>query len=314
MGFWREAKSTMKILQPIFAGKGKLFWGFVFLIFLLNCNHKSKPEDKTLLRVKITTSEKSFAYGLGILAPWEGGGSITLSLPEHLMWEHNDNSILDYRDFNSKKQWQVSLDGSSAVLSVESPTAPGVKVEGRATVVARDQVEITMEIINNGKIDLKPVKTLYCCHFAGLSGFPQKTGNLPFTFICQAGKMISLDSIATQDPETQVKGTIVAGNPYANEWDTWWSRRHKGDFLPGVDAAITSITSLDGKRKLIYAWTPGKSMFSNGHIPCIHADPYYGIIKPGESVKVQGLVLFTEKALAEEVARLIKEGKGAPPT
>jgi hypothetical protein len=54
------------------------------------------------------------------------------------------------------------------------------------------------------------------------------------------------------------------------------------------------VTSLDGKRKVIFWWTPGKSMIANAFIPCIHADPYFGTIRTGQQAYAEGMILFTE--------------------
>jgi hypothetical protein len=87
----------------------------------------------------------------------------------------------------------------------------------------------------------------------------------------------------------------------------------EGQLEGDVDAAIVVVTSLDGKRKLILGWTPGKSILTNRAIPCAHADPFYGELKIGESRNVLGVVRFTEKPLEEAIGRFIEEGIGLPP-
>ena len=54
------------------------------------------------------------------------------------------------------------------------------------------------------------------------------------------------------------------------------------------------VSARDNKRKVIFWWTPGKSMIANSFIPCIHADPYFGTLKPGEEAYAEGLIIFTE--------------------
>jgi hypothetical protein len=48
-----------------------------------------------------------------------------------------------------------------------------------------------------------------------------------------------------------------------------------GTIEEGIDAAIIALTSLDEKRKVVTAGTPGRSMLSNSRIPCMHAGPFY---------------------------------------
>jgi hypothetical protein len=38
-------------------------------------------------------------------------------------------------------------------------------------------------------------------------------------------------------------------------------------------------------------------MIANANIPCIHADPYFGTLKPGEKAYAEGFILFTEGEL-----------------
>jgi hypothetical protein len=61
-----------------------------------------------------------------------------------------------------------------------------------------------------------------------------------------------------------------------------------------MDLALSVVTSMDNRRKVIFWWTPGKSMIANANIPCIHADPYFGTLRPGQKAYAEGMILFTE--------------------
>jgi hypothetical protein len=78
-----------------------------------------------------------------------------------------------------------------------------------------------------------------------------------------------------------------------------------------IDRALIAVTAKNGKRKALLAFTPGKSILSNAFIPCVHADPYFGTIKPGESREVEGLLVFTEAPIEEAVRTLQDTGAGA---
>ncbi len=125
------------------------------------------------------------------------------------------------------------------------------------------------------------------------------------------GKPAALADIPTRIPDTQVKGARVIGCEKTHR-DTWYAERHGGVIETGIDAAITAVTDLQGKRKLVIAWTPGKTMLSNAKIPCIHADPYYGDIKPGTSAEATGIIIFSEESLDKIVKHLLKQGIGKP--
>jgi len=104
-----------------------------------------------------------------------------------------------------------------------------------------------------------------------------------------------------------VKGAPVIGCPQRGDW---FAAKHGGYIEAGIDAALTAVAALDGKRKLIVAWTPDKSMLSNANIPCIHADPYFGTIPPCEAREARGLYLFTTDSLAQLRQELRRSGLG----
>src|SRR5207244_2965635 len=166
-----------------------------------------------------------------------------------------------------------SADGGRATLDVEGPTAPGVRVQGEARTAGRNRIEVTMRISNGGKIPLATVKPLYCFHYRELAGFPQWVDNFKHTFVVRNGKPVALTDVPTKSAEAKVKGGTVAG---CDQHDNGFAEKQGGLVESGVDAAITAVESLDGKRKLVVAWSPGKSFLSNANIPCLHADPYYG--------------------------------------
>ena len=78
-----------------------------------------------------------------------------------------------------------------------------------------------------------------------------------------------------------------------------------------MDAALSIVTSLDKQRNVIFWWNPGKSMIANSFIPCIHADPYFGTLKPGEEGFAEGLILFTVGDIKPIVKYLKEKSKAA---
>jgi hypothetical protein len=250
-----------------------------------------------------------FNFGLYVVPPWEAGGKLLINFPEHLEYD-GGMGILRYSDAAPQKHWVASADGMSAVLDVESPTAPGVHVDGTARVVSDERVEFTMRITNRGQIPLPTIRPLYCFQYRRLTGFPQWVGNFKYTFVLQKGKLVAVADLPCAKAETHVKAATVLGCPEVVDMN--FARRAGGVVEGGIDAAITAVTSLDGKRSLVIAWTPGRSLLTNMNIPCMHADPYYGNIPVGEMREARGVVILTEKPLAETVEALVKEGVGAP--
>jgi hypothetical protein len=277
-----------------------LEWGLVGLLSLLAPGERPRFEKYS----------GEYAYGLTILPPWAEGGKLVVNLPEHLEYESRGMGILRHNDKEPRGHWEVAAEGGRATLNVESPTAAGVRIEAEAKAAGRDRVEFTLRIFNGGKIPLAAVKPLYCFHYRELTGFPQWVDNFKHTYVLRGGKPLALADIATKTAQAKVKGGTVAG---CEQHDNGFAEKQGGLLEGGVEAAITAVESLDGKRKLLVAWSPGKSILSNANIPCLHADPYYGTIEPGQSAEAKGVLLFTEGPLEEGFSRLRGEGRGAPP-
>jgi hypothetical protein len=262
-----------------------------------------------LAQARLEPYEGPFAYGFTVVPPWADGGKLVVNLPEHLEYDSRGMGILRHNDKDPRGKWTAAADGKSAVLDVESPTAPGVRVKGEAKVVGPDRVEVTMKITNGGKIPLPSVKPLYCVQYRHLAGFPQWVDNFKHVHVPRGGKLVALADVPTRDPATKIKGGSVVG---AEPSEHAFAEKNGGLVEPGVDAALAAVASLDGKRKLLVAWSPGRSFLSNANIPCLHGDPFYGAIAPGGSAEAKGVFLFTEGPLEEAAAKLRAEGWGAP--
>jgi hypothetical protein len=250
------------------------------------------------------------AYGLEVIPPWADGGKLVVNLPEHLEYDTMGKGILRHNDKEPRGHWQVAADGMSAVLDVASPTAEGVRVKGTAKVVGEDRIELSMRITNDGPLTMPLVEPLYCYHYRQLTGFPQYVDNFKHVYTILGGKPVALADIPARKPDTQVRGATVIGCPHK---DNLFAEKHGGEIEPGIDAAISGLTDLAGKRKMVIAWTPGRSLLSNASIPCLHADPFYGTIAPGESKAATGLILFTEQPLEPVMMGLREQGYGAYP-
>jgi hypothetical protein len=268
-----------------------------------------KPRDLPVHRPPSCFTKYSgpLAYGLDVVPPWADGGHLTINLPEHLEYMPGTQGILRHNDSAPRGHWEITDAGRTATLDVDSPTAEGVHVKAVAKVTGADRIEITFRIQNNGKIPLGTIIPLFCSHYRYLTGFPQYTGNFRHTYVLFRGKPTALADIPTQRADADVKGAPVIGCPQRGDW---FAAKHGGYIEAGVDAALTAVAALDGKRKLIVAWTPGKSMLSNANIPCIHADPYFGTIPPGEAREAKGLYLFTTDSLAQLLPELRRSGLG----
>jgi len=253
-----------------------------------------------------TDRELHNQYGLSVAAPWKDGGSLFINFPEHLEYNPEGRSILRHWD-HGPLPWVISPDGRQASYRVESPHLEGVIVEAFARVAGPAEVPadtkgvyLAMRITNGSGSALPSVRPLICFQYRGLTGFPQWTDNFKHNFILIDGRLTSLADLPTERPETKFKGCVVKGCP---QRDTR-AERQGGLIDKDMDLALSVVESLDGRRKVVFWWTPGKSMIANANIPCIHADPYFGDLGPGASAYAEGLVLFTEGDLRPVIEEL----------
>ena len=265
--------------------------------FYIDQDHKSEdPEEK-------------LTYGLFITAPWENGGALYLNFPEHLEYNPVGNTILRHFD-TIPNPWIISPDGQQASYRVQSLALKNVYVESFSRVIndgdhpfdARG-VYVAMRIINHGSQTLPVIRPLICNQFKWLTDFPQRHHDFQNNYIVIDGQITSLADLPTENLDTEFKGCVVKGCP---QKDTR-AERNGGLIEKEMDAALSIVTSTDNKRKVIIWWNPGKSMIANAYIPCIHADPYFGTLKPGEEAAAEGLILFTEGELEPVVNYLMKK-------
>jgi hypothetical protein len=127
----------------------------------------------------------------------------------------------------------------------------------------------------------------------------------------QEGQLLNLDSIPTFNPKATAKVAYVRG---CSQHDCDHFAQGRGGLIDrDIDRALIAVTDQRGNRKILIAFTPGKSILSNAVIPCAHADPYFGTLEPGASAEATGVILFSEKSLPEalqELARSLSDKKG----
>lgn len=258
---------------------------------------------------KSESPEEILTYGLFINSPWKSGGFLFLNFPEHLEYNPVGNTILRHYD-SIPNPWVISPDRKQASFRVESLALKDVYVESIAR-VAKDRelppeargVHVSMKIINHGSQTLPVIRPLICNQFSDLVGFPQRHHDFKNNYIVIEDQIVSLGELATINMASTFKGSVVKGSPQKD------TRSEKtGGLIPqDMDLAVSIVTSIDHQRKIVFWWTPGKSLIANSFIPCIHADPYFGTLKPGEEAYAEGLILFTEGDIVPIVTFLKKK-------
>ena len=239
--------------------------------------------------------EIRMAYGLNIMSPWPGGGSVFVNLPEHLEYMPGTRGIARHHD-NRKNVWQISGDSTEAHYSVESISEPGVFFSVKAMATGQ-RAAFEMTVTNHSAKMLHSIRPLLCFQYNLLKGFPGRlTDNFAHTFIIVKGMLTSVAGLAVKDSNAIAR---MAQVKECKDEHNWWAEKMGGFIEQRMDVAYTVLTSANEDRKVILSWTPGKNLLTNAYIPCIHADPCMGDLAPGQSVTVNGELIFTDVPLKQ---------------
>lgn len=231
------------------------------------------------------TGDEKAAYTVRINSPWPDGGQLHVNFPEHLEYGPVGYTITRYSD-RRPPAWQVDQGGKSARYDAESIPGRGVEgvtVRATARVVEPNRVRLGLTIANNSSKTLHDVKPLLCFQYKGLAGFPQSSKeNFKYTYVVLGGRIMALADVATENPDATAKAAPVQGvKPYRFAF----SKKRGGYIDKPLDLGLSVITSRDDARAVILHAPIGKSVLSNKYIPCLHADPYFGHVEPGQQVK-----------------------------
>ncbi len=238
------------------------------------------------------TGDEKAAYTVRIDSPWPDGGQLHVNFPEHLEYGPVGYTITRYSD-PRPPAWHVDQEGKSAHYDAESIPGRGVEgvtVRATARIVEPNRVRLGLTIANNSSKILHDVKPLLCFQYKGLAGFPQSSKeNFKYTYVVLNGRITALADIATEKPDALAKAAPVQGvKPYRFAF----SKKRGGYIDKPLDLGLSVVTSKDDTRAVILYTPIGKSVLSNQYIPCLHTDPYFGNVKPGQQVKRIVNVIF----------------------
>ena len=66
-----------------------------------------------------------------------------------------------------------------------------------------------------------------------------------------------------------------------------------------ADHGLVCIQSQDGARTIGLAWSPADSIFARSTIPCVHSEPKWPPVPPGQAVQATGKLYFSDQGVAE---------------
>ena len=246
---------------------------------------------------------------VSITVPAMGHASFSFQVPEAVFSDrgivfsrprHSGDSYVGRIGHKMRgKGWRVSPDRTEAVLDYPDVGEAGITGALR---VGADYVDYDLTVINNGERPLGSVVASSCLAVGGEPLFRDPE---------QRRTSIVTDKGWTPLSKVDRNGGVrnlyrkyrIAGSEYDRARPT-----------PGMYEAVTkgqsdllAITSIDGKWVIAVAAEEGVMLMSNAEYSCIHSEPHFGSIEPGESAARRGRLYFmrgTLKDLEQRAAAL----------
>ncbi len=166
---------------------------------------------------------------------------------------------------------------------------PGLRLQG-ATRPIQDGVEMEMTIDNLSEEVWGKVMPGVCLQFHSAPDFydPERHN----TFYVSGGEIRFMD-------------TDTGGEHF-------YGPRMLPELFPPADIPLIGIRSHDGEHTVAMYWEGGESVWGNAHRAtlCVHADPIFGKISPGESVTRKGRIYLMPGTPEDALARYREEVGG----
>jgi hypothetical protein len=176
-----------------------------------------------------------------------------------------------------KVPWQETPDG----LSFERILPNGVKFGG--ALHQKESFVASMELyMENGSTEiLRNIRLQTCAFLRGITEFSEYT---------TANKYVYLSGLGWQNLE-QARGSKVHGKYHLG---------FRGGGPAVADLPVIVTLSSQAKRLVAMTWYDDTiSMISNPRHPCMHADPKFPDLEPGEKNTIHGELIFFDGTLSE---------------
>lgn len=221
-----------------------------------------------------------------ISPPWSDEGYLWLDFPEVIMvgdeFLYAGHGPLDHPAIHHGPLPKAPWYEIEAGITFDRVMPNGLAFGGKLTRGADAQtVHMSLYVRNGTSGAIHGLKMQTCAYLRQLNGFDDRTlGN---KYVHVAGKgWVSLADAGEIKEET---GTYRLG----------W---RKGPAI--ADLPLIVSRSSEGERLVAMTWHEDTySMVSNPNHPCMHADPAFPDLAPGEAHSIQGELIFFEGSLSE---------------
>ena len=219
-----------------------------------------------------------------ISPPWESQEYIWFDFPEAI-WEDGSLLYLGHIDkrfptrFPTEKSasWNKTENG----INYEQILPNGVSFGGEITKLKENIAALKLWITNGSNKELKNVKLLTCVYLDAIKEFNEKTNSNKYVHIPEKGWI----------PFPEAENL----DPIANGFRVGWMDGTQVSDLP----VVVTKSKTEGHLIALTWFADTYSFIGNENHPCVHADPIFKDLKPGESQEINGELIFFEGSLQE---------------
>lgn len=175
-----------------------------------------------------------------------------------------------------KIPWEPLPDG----VRFDRTLPNGIEFGGTVRKGSETTVDLELRLKNGSTEPLENITLQTCAFLRGIKEFAEYTRDNKFIHTPKAG-WISMEAAR------EMKGG-------SEKFRVGW--RDRGEPISDLPVMVTRSNEAD--RYVAMTWfTDTLSMVSNPHHPCMHADPKFPNLSPGEEAKIQGKLIFFEGPL-----------------
>jgi len=210
--------------------------------------------------------------------PWPTNDYLWLDFPEAI-WRDEKIQFLSHSNprfevaypHEPKVPWSVGRDG----LSYERTLPGGISFAGELRLADEQTVSMTISIHNGSDEPLHDVRLQTCAYLRAIREFADYTNGNKLVHTPERG-WITLEEALKRPGEP--RGSVSVG------WG--WNRKV-------ADLPLIATVSNQADRLVGMSWYGSTcTLVGNPDHPCMHADPYFDDIAPGETAEVKGELLF----------------------
>jgi acetyl esterase len=229
--------------------------------------------------------EYAFEQIAWVSPPWESDDYIWMDFPEAIF---TDRGLLYLSHISTefpqlfanlpKLDWQQIRDG----IKYERKLPNGITFGGYLVKSSDNTVDLELYIANGSDTPLRNIQLQTCAYLRAIKEFADFNNDRKYVYLSGEG-WTALD---------KAYGSGVDDGKYALGWHA--------DGPKAAQWPVIATFSNDAERLVAMTWyTDTWTLWGNPDHPCMHADPHFPDIMPGQQKTIKGQLIFFEGSLEE---------------